>query len=217
MLLPFPAVIRGRCRKSAPSRQVTPRIHPTIRSFPERVDGRVKSGNDLPGNGAVTSASIILHILPHAPIPSPPDRLSHRGNGGDAVSAWRTGPHRRRFRLCGAATAGQAREAAGIGLHLGRHSENPERSNRTSFSPSRTCRRTSSPIWSAPGLAVHVFNQRDVAGILAMIRTLGALVGAAERADQLATGYERRLAAHRIARRGPHQGQRFISRNGTIP
>ena len=45
------------------------------------------------------------------------------------------------------------------------------------------------------GVAVHVFNQRDVAGILAMIRTLGALVGAADRADQLAAGYETRLAA----------------------
>jgi iron complex transport system substrate-binding protein len=45
------------------------------------------------------------------------------------------------------------------------------------------------------GVAIHVFNQRDIAGILAMIRTLGALVGAAERADQLATGYERRLAS----------------------
>jgi iron complex transport system substrate-binding protein len=45
------------------------------------------------------------------------------------------------------------------------------------------------------GVPVHVFNQRDVAGILAMIRTLGALVNAAERADQLATGYEQRLAA----------------------
>jgi len=44
------------------------------------------------------------------------------------------------------------------------------------------------------GVAIHVFNQRDVAGILAMIRTLGALVGAADRADQLATGYETRLA-----------------------
>src|ERR1700746_3414163 len=44
------------------------------------------------------------------------------------------------------------------------------------------------------GVAVHVFNQRDVAGILAMIRTLGALVGAAEHAHQLATGYEARLA-----------------------
>src|SRR5689334_10495077 len=45
------------------------------------------------------------------------------------------------------------------------------------------------------GVAVHVFNQRDVAGIFAMIRTLGALVGAADRADQLARGYEARLAA----------------------
>src|SRR6202165_5631545 len=44
------------------------------------------------------------------------------------------------------------------------------------------------------GVAVHVFNQRDVAGILAMIRTLGALVGAAARADQLAAGYEQRLS-----------------------
>jgi iron complex transport system substrate-binding protein len=45
------------------------------------------------------------------------------------------------------------------------------------------------------GVAVHAFNQRDVAGILAMIRTLGALVGAAERAGRLADGYARRLEA----------------------
>ncbi len=45
------------------------------------------------------------------------------------------------------------------------------------------------------GIAVHVFNQRDVAGILAMIRILGAMVGAAGRAEQLAAGYEQRLAA----------------------
>jgi iron complex transport system substrate-binding protein len=44
------------------------------------------------------------------------------------------------------------------------------------------------------GVAIHVFNQRDVAGILAMIRTLGALVGAAGRADQLAGSFEARLA-----------------------
>ena len=44
------------------------------------------------------------------------------------------------------------------------------------------------------GVAVHVFNQRDIAGILAMIRTLGAIVGATERADQLATSFEERLA-----------------------
>jgi len=36
------------------------------------------------------------------------------------------------------------------------------------------------------GIAVHAFNQRTVAGILDMIRTVGALVGAAVRADRLA-------------------------------
>jgi iron complex transport system substrate-binding protein len=44
------------------------------------------------------------------------------------------------------------------------------------------------------GVDIHVFNQRDIAGILSMIRTVGALVGATERADQLAAGYEQRLA-----------------------
>jgi iron complex transport system substrate-binding protein len=41
-------------------------------------------------------------------------------------------------------------------------------------------------------IAVHAFNQRDVAGIFDMIRTLGALVGAVEKAEELA----RTLAAH---------------------
>ena len=45
------------------------------------------------------------------------------------------------------------------------------------------------------GVAIHVFNQRDIAGILAMIRTLGAIVGATGRADQLAAGFETRLAS----------------------
>ena len=43
------------------------------------------------------------------------------------------------------------------------------------------------------GVAVHVFNQRDIAGILAMVRMLGAMVGAADRADALAASYEHRL------------------------
>src|SRR5215469_7628420 len=36
------------------------------------------------------------------------------------------------------------------------------------------------------GVCVHAFNQRNVAGILDMIRTLGALVGAVDRAHKLA-------------------------------
>jgi iron complex transport system substrate-binding protein len=42
-------------------------------------------------------------------------------------------------------------------------------------------------------IAVHAFNQRDVAGIFAMIRTLGALVGASEKAEALAGSLEARL------------------------
>jgi iron complex transport system substrate-binding protein len=42
-------------------------------------------------------------------------------------------------------------------------------------------------------VAVHAFNQRDVAGILAMIRTLGALVGAPEKAEALVASMEQRI------------------------
>ena len=44
-------------------------------------------------------------------------------------------------------------------------------------------------------VAVHAFNQRDVAGIFDMIRTLGALVGASEKADALANALAARVNA----------------------
>lgn len=44
------------------------------------------------------------------------------------------------------------------------------------------------------GVAIHVFNHRDIAGIFAMIRTVGALVDASARAEELARQYEARLA-----------------------
>jgi iron complex transport system substrate-binding protein len=44
------------------------------------------------------------------------------------------------------------------------------------------------------GIAVHAFNQRRIAGILDMVRTVGALVGAADRADELVAGYEERIS-----------------------
>jgi iron complex transport system substrate-binding protein len=55
-------------------------------------------------------------------------------------------------------------------------------------------------------VAVHAFNQRDIAGIFAMIRTLGALVGVPMKAEALATGLEDRLdeareRAERLPRR----------------
>lgn len=46
-------------------------------------------------------------------------------------------------------------------------------------------------------VAVHAFNQRDLAGIYDMIRTLGALVGASAKADTLATALAGRVEAAR--------------------
>ena len=43
------------------------------------------------------------------------------------------------------------------------------------------------------GIEVHAFNQRTVAGILQMIRRVGALAGCAAAADALAQGFEARL------------------------
>jgi iron complex transport system substrate-binding protein len=51
------------------------------------------------------------------------------------------------------------------------------------------------------GITVHAFNQRDIAGILAMIRTVGALVGASDKAAALAGRLEERLARVREATR----------------
>ena len=56
------------------------------------------------------------------------------------------------------------------------------------------------------GIDVHVFNQRDIAGILRMICVLGGMVGCEARATELAAQLERNLAAIRAA------GERFHSR-----
>jgi iron complex transport system substrate-binding protein len=53
---------------------------------------------------------------------------------------------------------------------------------------------------------VHAFNQREVAGIFAMIRTLGALVGAAQKANALADSMAARIdAVHERALRLPRR------------
>ena len=56
------------------------------------------------------------------------------------------------------------------------------------------------------GLSVFIFNQRDVAGILQMIRVLGGMIGCEAKADALAVRLEQELdevraAAARFARR----------------
>ncbi|MGE3149812.1 MAG: ABC transporter substrate-binding protein, partial [Pseudorhodoplanes sp.] len=55
------------------------------------------------------------------------------------------------------------------------------------------------------GVAVHAFNQRDLAGIFAMIRTLGALVGAQRKADDLADSLAARVAAARKRHSAPRR------------
>ncbi len=52
------------------------------------------------------------------------------------------------------------------------------------------------------GIAVHAFNQRDIAGILAMVRTVGALVGASDKVEALARSFEDRLASVAASARG---------------
>jgi iron complex transport system substrate-binding protein len=44
------------------------------------------------------------------------------------------------------------------------------------------------------GLPVYLFNQRDLSGIFAMIRTLGALIGRTDKADTLASDLEARVS-----------------------
>lgn len=51
------------------------------------------------------------------------------------------------------------------------------------------------------GLAVHIFNQRDLAGIFAMIRTLGAITGCSEKAEHLALSLENRVETVRAETR----------------
>ena len=67
------------------------------------------------------------------------------------------------------------------------------------------------------GVGIHVFNQRDIAGILAMIRTLGALVDAAARADQLAAGYETAACRHRRDRPARTQTKSLFRGMGRSP
>ena len=65
------------------------------------------------------------------------------------------------------------------------------------------------------GLDVHAFNQRSVAGILDMIRTLGAMLDVSEQARQLVGTLEICLAEPEAARRDCRSGQRYSSKNGT--
>jgi iron complex transport system substrate-binding protein len=65
-------------------------------------------------------------------------------------------------------------------------------------------------------LDVHAFNQRSVAGILDMIRMLGAMVDASERARQLVETLETRLAEVRSRAARLRSTRGCSSKSGTI-
>jgi iron complex transport system substrate-binding protein len=65
------------------------------------------------------------------------------------------------------------------------------------------------------GIEVHVFNQRSVAEILRVIRTLGGLIGCESKAAALADRLEQQLDDIERRRRGCRDGRVSISRNGT--
>ena len=58
------------------------------------------------------------------------------------------------------------------------------------------------------GLTVIAYNQRDIAGIMAMIRQLGALVGCADQAHELARSYEHRM--HTLTQLGDSQKRPLV-------
>ncbi len=67
------------------------------------------------------------------------------------------------------------------------------------------------------GVAMHVFNQRDIAGILAMIRTVWARWSMRLSAPINSRPATRSALPTSRRRLGHRQGQKSISRNGTIP
>lgn len=59
------------------------------------------------------------------------------------------------------------------------------------------------------GIEVHAFNHRDVAGIMRMIRTLGALIGCLDQAEVLIAGYAAKIKALRATER-PYRPKVFF-------
>ena len=92
-------------------------------------------------------------------------------------------------------------EAAGERLHLGAPRQDPGLEPDLVLAFSDLQADIVSELGEA-GIAVHLFNQRDLAGIFAMIRTLGALVGAGDRAEALARSLEARVTEVAHASRG---------------
>ncbi len=64
------------------------------------------------------------------------------------------------------------------------------------------------------GVAVHIFNQRTVAGILSMIRTLGGMLGLSEQTDPYAQSLSDRIERIRAERATPHRPRVYFEEWG---
>jgi iron complex transport system substrate-binding protein len=129
-------------------------------------------------------------------VPAGADHLPYRGNCRDPLSSRRGVPHRRHLGLCGSPAEGAARE--------------PRVSAFTSADIPKILDLQPDLVLTFSDLQadiaaeliranvdVHAFNQRTVTQILDMIRTLGALVGAVDRADRLAAELAARISIAR--------------------
>ena len=132
---------------------------------------------------------------------STPDRPPHRGNGRDPVLLG-TGPDRRRRGL-------RQGKTTRFGFHIRRYSEDSRRWSRTWCWPFRIYRDRAADL-ARVGIAVHVRPVRYIAGIFAMIRTVGALVDAANKAEALADRLQRRLDAVANASRDAWRPRRYF-------
>ena len=116
---------------------------------------------------------------------------------GVSLSPRRGAAYRRYLWLCGPPAESPAREATGLRLHYRRHPEDPR-------SEARSCphlfdlQADIAATLIRNGVDVHAFNQRTIPQILDMIRTLGALVGATDRADRLAGELAAAVASARV-------------------
>ena len=133
----------------------------------------------------LTSATAFAHMLFPCATSPPPHRLPDRGDGRNAVPARRAGPHRRCLRLR-RPPAQVRREKPRVSAFI-----SADIPKILALEPELVLAFSDLQAGIVAdlvraGVDVHVFNQRDIAGILGMIRTLGALVGAAERAEALA-------------------------------
>ena len=147
----------------------------------------------------MTSHGILLHIVRHAQFPprrSSADRRNRRTLS--SCSASRTASSALRYAI---GRPGR-RASAGFGLHLGRHSEDPgaragPRSRFLGFAGRHRGRR-----WSAPASPSMSSTSATLPAFSAMIRTVGALVGAAERAEHWRQSYEAEARPTQSAARG---------------